>query len=295
MGSNQRKIWLIAGPTASGKSALALDLADEHGAVIVNADSMQVYAQLRLITARPSQSDEALATHLLYGNVDPAKAYSTAKWTAAVQASMADLPPEQPLIFVGGTGLYFKALLAGISQMPTVPDAVRERWRYRLSEDGASKLHRLLRAQDPNVALRIKPNDGQRIVRALEVLEATGKPLTFWQGNRRPVLRDGDEVDKIVIMPDKDITRARIKVRFEEILRGGGVEEVELLLQRELDPSLPAMKAIGVDVCRALIEGRIDFETALERGTTETAQYAKRQRTWFRNQFDEKWRRVEPN
>ncbi|MEO0544083.1 MAG: tRNA (adenosine(37)-N6)-dimethylallyltransferase MiaA [Pseudomonadota bacterium] len=293
MKSVKRKIWLIAGPTASGKSALAMEMAAKHEAVIVNTDSMQVYAHLRLITARPSKEDETLVPHTLYGHIDPADAYSTAKWVSDVEAMLAGLDDKQPVIFVGGTGLYFKALLVGISDMPDIPEGVRERWRYRLLEDGAPKLHRLLRAQDPDGALLIKPNDGQRIVRAMEVFEATGKPLSYWQGNRRPVLGCNEKVEKIVVMPDRETTRARIKRRFETILNDGGVEEVQQLLQRKLSPSLPAMKAIGVSVCRALIEGEVDYAAALERGSIETAQYAKRQRTWFRNQFDENWRVLE--
>ncbi|MEN0001805.1 MAG: tRNA (adenosine(37)-N6)-dimethylallyltransferase MiaA [Pseudomonadota bacterium] len=291
----QRKIWLIAGPTASGKSAYAMDLAARHQATIINTDSMQVYSQLRLVTARPSAVDEERLPHALYGHVDPAVAYSTAKWVADVAQLLAQIDPAQPLVFVGGTGLYFKALLVGISDMPEVPEAVRRRWRYRLSEEGASKLHRLLRTRDPDAAMRIQPGDGQRIVRALEVLEASGRTISDWQGQRRPLLAQKDGLEKIVLMPDRAVARERIRTRFADIVRDGGVEEVESLLARELDPALPAMKAIGVGIISELLAGRVTVEEALERGVTETAQYAKRQRTWFRNQFDAEWQHVTPS
>ncbi|MEL6818489.1 MAG: tRNA (adenosine(37)-N6)-dimethylallyltransferase MiaA [Pseudomonadota bacterium] len=289
MGNAERRIWLIAGPTASGKSALALHLADQHDAVIINTDSMQVYSILRLITARPSPEDEARATHVLYGHVDPSEAYSTAKWMNAVSSQLQELLESKPVIFVGGTGLYFKALLEGISDIPDVPSEVRTRWRGRLSEEGPAALHRLLQSSDLQSASQIKPTDGQRLVRALEVLEASGHPLSYWQGKRRSVLQGIENIEKIVLLPDRDVTRERIKKRFGAILREGGVDEVGQLLERDLDPSLPAMKAIGVSVCRSLLAGEITVEEALERGVIETSQYAKRQRTWFRNQFDQDW------
>ncbi|MEO1747587.1 MAG: tRNA (adenosine(37)-N6)-dimethylallyltransferase MiaA, partial [Pseudomonadota bacterium] len=168
MGSAERRIWLVAGPTASGKSAWALDLADQYDAVIINTDSMQVYSTLRLITARPSLEDEARATHLLYGHVDPGEAYSTAKWMNAVSLQLQKLPEDKAVIFVGGTGLYFKALLEGISDIPEVPVEVRANWRKRLSDVGPELLYELLQTYDPHSAAHIKPADGQRIVRALE-------------------------------------------------------------------------------------------------------------------------------
>ena len=192
MGSAERRIWLIAGPTASGKSALALDLADLDDAVIFITVSMHVYSSVRLITARPSVGDEARATHLLYGHVDPSEAYSTAKWMNAVSSQLRELPEDKAVIFVGGTGLYFKALLEGISDIPDVPSEVRTRWRLRLSEEGPEQLHQLLRSSDLRSANQIKPTDSQRLVRALEVLEASGHPLSYWQGKRRSVLQGYD-------------------------------------------------------------------------------------------------------
>lgn len=293
--ASKRRVWLIAGPTASGKSALALELAERHGGIIVNTDSMQVYAGLRIITARPTVEDEARVPHVLYGHVNPADAYSTARWTRDVSHILRDQRQDQPLIFVGGTGLYFKALLVGLSDMPPVPDAVRRRWRYRLSEEGASRLHRVLRAEDPLVAAQLSPSDGQRIVRALEVMETSGKSIAHWQGNRKPALIDGCDIEKILVMPDREVLRARIRKRFERMLHEGGLEEVSSFLERGLDPLLPAMKAIGVDVCRRVLDGDLSVDAAVERGTIETSQYAKRQRTWFRNQFDGNWHTVPGN
>ncbi|MEM1377643.1 MAG: tRNA (adenosine(37)-N6)-dimethylallyltransferase MiaA [Pseudomonadota bacterium] len=290
----ERRIWLIAGPTASGKSALAIQLAEKHKGVVVNADSMQVYRDLRIITARPSEVDEARVPHRLYGHVDGVDAYSTAHWAKDVAVLLKETDAEQPLIFVGGTGLYFKALLVGLSDMPEIPEPVRRRWRYRLSEEGASRLHRVLRAQDPLVAAELSPADGQRIVRALEVLETSGKSISHWRGNRKPALLDQGNVEKMLMMPDRDILRKRIAARFDFMLKNGALAEVATLLKRELDPSLPVMKAIGVSICRNLIADEITHAEAVERGVIETSQYAKRQRTWFRNQFDDQWRVVSP-
>ncbi|MEO1745278.1 MAG: tRNA (adenosine(37)-N6)-dimethylallyltransferase MiaA [Pseudomonadota bacterium] len=285
------QVWLIAGPTASGKSALALELARRESAIIINTDSMQVYDGLRIITARPNADDMAAADHRLYGHLDPAVAHSTGAWAREIAALLEQLRPEQPLIFVGGTGLYFKALLVGLSKMPDVADRVRERWRYRLAEEGASRLHRILRAQDPDMALQLHPSDGQRIVRALEVMEVSGRSISTFQGQRPNAGLIGERPrSKIVLTPDRDWLKARIRDRFEQMLCGGGLEEVGTFLERGLDPSLPAMKAIGVDVGRQVLDGRLTIEEAVERGAIETRQYAKRQITWFRNQFDDDWK-----
>ena len=182
---------LIAGPTASGKSRLALELARRENGVIVNTDSMQVYSHLRILTARPSEDDLAAVPHLLYGHVHPSVAYSTGQWLRDVQALVASNAFEgRRPIFVGGTGLYFRALVEGFSTMPDIPQHIRERWRYRLSEDGAPRLHRILMGIDPTVAMRLQAGDGQRIVRALEVFEASGRSILDWQAENAPALID---------------------------------------------------------------------------------------------------------
>jgi tRNA dimethylallyltransferase len=284
---------LIAGPTASGKSALALAIARERGGVIVNADSMQVYAGLRVLTARPSVEDEAQAPHHLYGHADPATAYSTGAWlrdvARLIEAGIAD---GHTPIFVGGTGLYFRALEGGLSDMPEVPEATRARWRYELSEKGAAALHRLLAREDADIAARLSPNDGQRIVRALEVLEATGKSIGFWQARQGTGLIDKASAEKIVLEPDRMVLAGQIETRMRQMVDTGALEEVRALLARRLDPAAPVMKAIGVRPLSRHLAGECDMETAIAEAAAETRQYAKRQMTWFRNQLDERWRRA---
>lgn len=280
---------LIAGPTASGKSALALKYAKERDGIIVNTDSMQVYDVLEKLTARPSVDELEESPHVLYGHVHPADSYSVAAWLADAERA-AGQSEGRCLIFTGGTGLYFKALLGGISDIPAVPSEVRERWRYRLSEDGATRLHRHLWTLDPAAAESIKPNDGQRIVRALEVQEATGKPLTYWQGQPGRVLVDADSAGKIVLLPDREFLAERIDTRFDAMVDGGATGEVQRLLDLKLDPKMPAMKAIGVPELAAYLAGDWSIEQAKEAAKTATRRYAKRQMTWFRNQLDGSWK-----
>jgi len=284
---------LIAGPTASGKSALALQKAAETGGVIVNTDSMQVYDVLRVLTARPSDEDLARAPHRLYGHVAPNEAYSTGRWLEDVRAVMAD--PEvagRPLVFAGGTGLYFRALTQGLSPMPDIPDAVRTRWRERLAEEGAEKLHQVLRQEDPEAAMSIGPGDGQRIVRALEVRDASGRSILDWQAEAGEPLIDVSRAERIVVMPAREILYRNIERRLDRMVGEGALEEVRALLELGLDPAMPAMKAIGVREFSGVLEGRIPIEDALVQAKTATRQYAKRQMTWFRNQLDDGWKTV---
>jgi tRNA dimethylallyltransferase len=284
---------LIAGPTASGKSALALRLARESGGAIVNADSMQVYSILNVLTARPPAEELKAAPHLLYGHVHPSQAYSTGAWLRDV-AGLAEggaFATRRP-IFTGGTGLYFRALLEGLSRMPDVPAEVRNRWRERLADEGASELHRLLARDDPEAAQRIRPSDGQRIVRALEVLEASGRPITAWQGDRGRPLVDRASAAMFVVEPDREELAARIRIRLEGMVERGALEEVRELLALDISPAMPAMKAIGVPEFGAVIERRSTVEEAVERAAVATRQYAKRQSTWFRNQLGPEWRRI---
>lgn len=286
---------LIAGPTASGKSALALDLAERNGGIIVNTDSMQGYSVLDVLTARPSAAEMARVPHFLYGHVHPATAYSTGAWLRDVTKLIEDgVLSGRPVAFVGGTGLYFRALAEGISDMPDIPASVRERWRYELKEQGAERLHRLLMHEDSAMAMQLRPTDGQRIVRALEVLDASGRSILEWQAVRGRPLIDRDSARFLVIEPDREQLVRRIEARFDQMLDKGALDEVRRLTALGLDPDLPAMKAIGVRELQAAMAGQSDFPEAIERAKIATRQYAKRQSTWFRHQLGGEWRRLRP-
>lgn len=281
---------LIAGPTASGKSRLALEMAQRSGGVILNADSMQVYSGLRLLTARPDADDAARAPHLLYGHVDPATAYSTGQWLRDVAAlhETGALAGRTP-IFVGGTGLYFRALTEGLSEMPAIPDDIRTRWRYRLNEEGPARLHRLLMAVDPQAAMALQAADGQRIVRALEVMETSGRSVLDWQRDKGSPLIELASSTRMVLDIDRNLLRDRINQRFDQMIAAGALDEVRSLMNRNLDPALPAMRAIGAPELAAYLAGEISLEAAAEKAKAATRQYAKRQLTWFRNQMGSDW------
>nr|WP_223385634.1 tRNA (adenosine(37)-N6)-dimethylallyltransferase MiaA [Oricola cellulosilytica] len=288
-----RRAVLIAGPTASGKSALALAIAARSGGVIVNADSMQVYEVLRILTARPGPEDIEKAPHRLYGHVDPATPYSTGRWLEDLQGVIDDPAIDgRPLIFTGGTGLYFRALEQGLSPMPAIPVEIRERWRTRMADDGPEALHEILRARDAAAAAAIPPPDGQRIVRALEVLEASGMSITTLQAQAGKGLIRSWKVARYLVMPDRKDVYANIEKRLDAMVDQGVLEEVAALRARQLDPALPAMKAIGVREFSAVLEGRMTMDVAIGQAKTATRRYAKRQITWFRNQLGEDWRKV---
>jgi tRNA dimethylallyltransferase len=282
---------LIAGPTASGKSALALAVARETGGVIVNADSMQVYSAPKILTAQPTAADLTEAPHALYGHVDPGAPYSTGAWltdvAGLIRAARFD---GGPAIFVGGTGLYFKALLGGLSEMPEIPPGLRERWRDRLMREGPEALHRELSARDPAAADAIRPGDRQRIVRALEVLDASGRSIFDWRLQKGEPLVDFASADFRLAEADRPALIDRIDKRFDRMLALGAVEEVQELLALGLDPALPAMKAIGVREIAAALLGNITMADAIVQAKIATRQYAKRQATWFRTQFGPEWR-----
>jgi tRNA dimethylallyltransferase len=282
------KAVLIAGPTASGKSALALALAQKTGGVIVNTDSMQVYRDLRIITARPTPEEEALIPHRLYGHVDAAVNFSAGHWVADAAAALAEARGQKRLpIFVGGSGLYFKALTRGLSAVPPIAPEVREGVRARLERDGVEALHAALAQSDPAAAERLKPRDRTRIARALEVVEATGRSLTDWHREGLPPLLPQGQFRALFLNPDRDELYARIDARFETMLKAGALQEVERLAARHLDPLLPAMKAHGVPALIRHLRGEITLAEAATIGRADTRHYAKRQFTWFRHQLPE--------
>jgi tRNA dimethylallyltransferase len=289
------KAVLLAGPTASGKSALALALAARVGGVIINADSMQVYRDLRIITARPSPEEEARVAHRLYGHVDAAETYSVGRWLTDARAALAEAAAtDSPAIVVGGTGLYFKLLTEGLAAVPPIPEEIRARVRARLAAEGAPALYDELASRDPVAAVRLQPSDRTRIVRALEVLETTGRPLVEWQQGNTPPIVDPTNCGKVFLACDRAELRRRIDARFETMLRGGALDEIRALAARNLDPLLPAMKAHGVPWLIRHLRGEIDLEEAAEQAKADTRRYAKRQFTWFRNQLRD-WRWARPD
>ncbi|RZN27671.1 tRNA (adenosine(37)-N6)-dimethylallyltransferase MiaA [Bradyrhizobium sp. Leo121] len=279
---------LIAGPTASGKSALALDLAQKAGGVVINTDSMQVYRDLRIITARPTVEEEALVAHRLYGHVDAATNFSAGAWVADAAKVLSEVRAENRLpIFIGGSGLHFKALTRGLSAVPPIAAEVREVVRERLERDGVEALHAELSRRDPAYAERLKPRDRTRIARALEVVEATGRSLSDWHRDGLPPLLPPGEFSALFLAPERDKLYARIDARFEAMLNAGALDEVAKLAARDLDPLLPAMKAHGVPAVIRHLKGEIGREEASEIGRADTRHYAKRQFTWFRHQLPE--------
>jgi tRNA dimethylallyltransferase len=288
------KAILIAGPTASGKSAVALAVAQARNGVVINADSMQVYRDLCIITARPTPEEEARVPHHLYGHVDAAEAYSVGRWLADARAMLDQAKREGWLpIFVGGTGLYFKALTQGLSAVPPIPAAIREAVRARLAVEGPAVLHAELARRDPEAAERLKPADRTRIARALEVIEATGRPLADWHGEGSKPLINPAQAIKVFLSPDRDELRRRINARLDVMLAAGALEEVRALDARGLDPLLPAMKAHGVPWLRRHLHGEISLAEAAEGAKSDTRRYAKRQLTWFRHQLSD-WSWVTP-
>jgi tRNA dimethylallyltransferase len=277
---------LLAGPTTSGKSALALTLAEEFGGAIINADSMQVYRDLRIITARPDPADEARVPHLLYGHVDAAENYSVGRWCVDAQAAIAQVRQTARLpILVGGTGLYFKALTQGLAAVPPIPAAVRVSVRDRLAADGVARLYAELRQRDPATAARLMPGDRSRITRALEVVLATGRSLSDWHREGMPAAVDTMRTVKLFLDVERAELYRRISARFDAMLDAGALDEVRALAKRCLDASLPAMKAHGVPWLARHLEGKVTLAEAAEGGKRDTRHYTKRQATWFRNQL----------
>lgn len=274
--------FLIAGPTASGKSALALTLARQTGATIVNADSMQVYRDLRVLTARPTPAEEAQAPHEMFGTVDGAVNFSVGHWLRAIEPL---LVTDRPLIFVGGTGLYFKALTQGLSELPNVPTAVRDKVRAEAESLAPGVLHARLAARDPETAAKLRPSDPQRILRALEIFEATGRPLVSFQGARKLPLLGPQTFRAIFLDIDRAMLRERIASRFATMLQSGALDEVRALAARKLDAALPVMRAHGVPGLIAYFGDALSREDAIAKGVLDTQRYAKRQVTFARHQL----------
>ena len=290
---NEPKIILIAGPTASGKSALALALAEKLGGVVVNADSMQVYRDLRIITARPTLEEEARVPHRLYGHVDAAENYSVGRWCVEAADVLAAQREAGAAIVVGGTGLYFNALTRGLAAVPPISAQIRNEVRTRLASDGVEALHAELTRRDPAAAARLMPGDCARVTRALEVILATGRSILQWHEANMPARVDAALAAKVFLMPDRDALLRRIDARFDAMMAAGALDEVRALAGRHLDPSLPAMKAHGVPWLIRHLNGEIALAESVEGGKRDTRQYTKRQATWFRNQLpDFAW--VEP-
>ena len=286
---------LIAGPTASGKSALALEVAGSLGGVIVNADSMQVYRDLRVITARPTADDEARAPHKLYGFVDAAENYSVGRWYRDVEDALKEIGKQGRVpILVGGTGLYFKALTSGLAAVPPIPADIRAGVRGRLQHDGAPALHAELMRLDPATAQRVTANDRSRISRALEVVLATGRALSDWHREGLPPLIDPARAVKVFITCERKELVRRIEARFDTMMKSTAFDEVRRLAERKLDPALPAMKAHGVPWLIRHLNGEISREDAIAGAVMDTRRYAKRQLTWFRNQMKD-WIWADPN
>jgi tRNA dimethylallyltransferase len=285
------RIWLIAGPTASGKSALALRLAKATNGIVVNADSMQIYADLRILTARPSSDDELAAPHRLYGIADATETWSVGRWLRAALDVIAECRQQRrPAIVVGGTGLYFRALTRGLAEIPRVPGSVRRDVQATFDRLGENGFRDGLADVDPESASRIGPGDRQRLTRALEVWRSSGRPLTAWQAETSPALEPGSW-SAVVLDPPRDELYRRCDERLEVMMRNGAIAEVASLLARNLAPGAPAMKAVGVSAFAEAVAGRATAAEALALAQTQTRRYARRQMTWFRHQTAD-WPRI---
>jgi tRNA dimethylallyltransferase len=285
-GQGGRVALLIAGPTASGKSALALRLAQKLGGAVVNCDSMQVYRDLAIITARPTPDETSAAPHALYGHVDGAVNYSAGQFAREAPPVLTRLASEGRIpILTGGTGLYFRALTEGLSQMPAVPEEVRRAVRAAAEGREASELHADLARKDAATAAALRPGDRQRILRALEIIASTGHAPSHFHGLRETAPLAGWRLARIFLAPDRAWLKARIDARFDAMMERGALEEVAALAARGLDPALPVMRAHGVPGLIGHLSGAVPLDQAVERGKTDTRAYVKRQFTWFRNQM----------
>ena len=287
-------VALIAGPTASGKSGLALKLAEllearQRKAVIINADSMQVYRDIPILSAAPSVEEMEAVPHQLYGAWDGAQSCSAADWAERAKTTIAEAHAQDMLpILVGGTGMYIKILLDGIAPIPTIDPEIRSAIR----ELPTAEAYAALRNEDPDSAYKLKPNDTQRIARALEVVRSTGHPLSYWQARLEGGIGNQIDLYPLILKPDRDWLYKRCDARFVQMMDSGAADEVKALLARELDPTLPVMRAIGVREIAALHKGELSRDEAIAAGQQATRNYAKRQYTWFSNQFPPEWTEI---
>ncbi|MBC2778113.1 tRNA (adenosine(37)-N6)-dimethylallyltransferase MiaA [Parasphingopyxis marina] len=284
------KVALIAGPTASGKSSLAMAVAERTGGVIVNADSAQVYADLRIVTARPSEAEETALPHRLFGYIDGAEACSAARWAADAMTSIEEAEKQgKPAILVGGTGLYHRTLLEGIAPIPEIDPDIRAAVRALAVADA----HEALRREDPEAATRLKPADTTRVARALEIVRSTGRPIAAWQMEKSGGIADRISLAPLILLPNRDWLYSRCNARFADMIESGAVEEVEALAARNLDPDLPIMRAIGVPEILDFLAGNTSKEETVAAAAQATRRYAKRQYTWFSNQPPADWARID--
>ncbi|MDH3742604.1 MAG: tRNA (adenosine(37)-N6)-dimethylallyltransferase MiaA [Hyphomicrobiales bacterium] len=280
-----KRVVLIAGPTASGKSGAAVAIAERLGGIVINADAMQVYKDLKVVSARPSLQEEARVPHHLFGHVDAGERYSVGRWLEDVAPVLSAAGHRGQLaIIVGGTGLYFKAMLEGLSEIPDIPSRITGHWNRLLKEQGPWALHAILMSQDPETADELDSNDGQRIVRALSVRQATGKSIRQFS-NSQPLLKDTDVVIRAALLPDRKELYARIEERFDDMIEAGALTEVEALAARGLPDDLPAMRAIGVPELATALRHEQTLDEAIEKAKTNSRRYAKRQMTWIRGQM----------
>ena len=284
MAEGPLSILVIGGPTASGKSALAADAAERFGGVVVNADSMQLYCDLPILTSWPDDALRARAPHRLYGVLDGTERCSAGRWRALAMAEIERIHGDGALpILVGGTGLYLRALLEGLAPVPAIPEAVREAVRTLYEREGSAGLHARLAERDPEAAGRLEPGDSQRVMRAYEVIEATGRSLLAWQAERHD--RYSGRAAVLVLEPPRDALYDACNTRFERMMAAGALDEAARLKARGLDPRLPVMKAVGVRALLDHLSGVTTLERAVELGRQATRRYAKRQTTWFRTQM----------
>lgn len=285
-GNQQIPVLIVVGPTCSGKSALALDIALRFGGSVINTDSMQVYRELRVLTARPRAVDEARVPHRLYGVVSAAEAFSAARWREMALEEIAAAAGQGQLpVLCGGTGLYIKALTDGLSPIPEIPQSVRRSVRDRFADAAAGAVHQALQAVDPETAGRLPPQDRQRLLRALEVFEATGRSLVSWQREPAEGPPPGLKFHTILLEPPRAALYAACDARFHAMIGDGALDEVAALRALDLDPSQPAMKALGMRSLLDHLAGKCDLETAVAAAQKATRNYAKRQNTWFQHQI----------
>src|SRR5215831_11985359 len=290
-----RAAVILGGPTASGKSALALKIAAVFDGVVINADSMQVYRELPILTAQPTSAARNLAPHRLYGFLDATERCSAGRWADLARGEVAAaLAAGRLPIVVGGTGLYLRSLLAGLAPMPPIPPTVRAAAQQRLAELGKAAFHAELSRRDPAMGGRVRPSDAQRMVRAWEVMEATGRSLADWQSEPDRPLTENERPVTLVLAPDRVQLYAACDARFRAMVEHGAVAEAERFAALGIDPSLPAAKSLGLRELIGCVRGETSLETAVAAGQQATRRYAKRQMTWFRHQLPDAHRIASP-